>query len=399
MRALLADATADDRVLDPFSGTGTTAVLAASLGVPADAVDLNPFLVWLGNLKLSPDDATTPASVAGAAAAALAEAGTPGAPCWLPDLHAIEKWWDAATLRALGTLAHAVDASGPRGLAGELLRVAFCRVAIQTANVSFGHQSMSFRKTTGPPDPAPDHAAARTRLAGLFRDAACDVAGGLAADCPRAPAHVYLGDARDLAAALPDRHYTRVITSPPYPNRMSYIRELRPYMYWLGYLRDGRQAGALDWQAIGGTWGAATSLLGTWTPPDGPPLPSTRLHDAVTAITADHALLGRYVHKYFVDVDHHLQSLRAVLATGARCHYVVGNSKFYETLLPVEDIYADLLRAHGFLDVEVAMLRKRTSKKELFEYVVSATAPDAVTRCRTPAPPHRAPAARPRPRS
>ncbi|WP_322490103.1 hypothetical protein [Chloroflexus sp.] len=37
-----------------------------------------------------------------------------------------------------------------------------------------------------------------------------------------------------------------VITSPPYPNRMSYIRELRPYMYWLGYLNNGRDAGELD---------------------------------------------------------------------------------------------------------------------------------------------------------
>ena len=27
---------------------------------------------------------------------------------------------------------------------------------------------------------------------------------------------------------------------------MSYIRELRPYMYWLGYLTDARQAGQMD---------------------------------------------------------------------------------------------------------------------------------------------------------
>ena len=37
-------------------------------------------------------------------------------------------------------------------------------------------------------------------------------------------------------------------------------------MYWLGYLSDGRAAGELDWKAIGGTWGCATSMLNTWTP-------------------------------------------------------------------------------------------------------------------------------------
>jgi hypothetical protein len=47
---------------------------------------------------------------------------------------------------------------------------------------------------------------------------------------------------------------------------MSYIRELRPYMYWLGYLQNAREAGELDWKAIGGTWGCATSRVGKWNP-------------------------------------------------------------------------------------------------------------------------------------
>ena len=42
---------------------------------------------------------------------------------------------------------------------------------------------------------------------------------------------------------------------------MSYIRELRPYMYWLGILENARDTGELDWSAIGGTWGVATSRL------------------------------------------------------------------------------------------------------------------------------------------
>src|SRR5579864_9465781 len=40
------------RVLDPFSGTGTTPLVCAQHGIRADSVDINPFLVWLGNLKL-----------------------------------------------------------------------------------------------------------------------------------------------------------------------------------------------------------------------------------------------------------------------------------------------------------------------------------------------------------
>src|ERR1044072_4865278 len=39
------------RVYDPFSGTGTRAVSAASRGLSAVATELNPFLVWLGTVK------------------------------------------------------------------------------------------------------------------------------------------------------------------------------------------------------------------------------------------------------------------------------------------------------------------------------------------------------------
>jgi len=40
-------------------------------------------------------------------------------------------------------------------------------------------------------------------------------------------------------------------------------------------------------------------------------------------------------------------------------------------MLPVEQIFAALFRHAGFERVQVRMIRKRTSKKELFEFVVS----------------------------
>jgi hypothetical protein len=163
---------------------------------------------------------------------------------------------------------------------------------------------------------------------------------------------------------------------------MSYIRELRPYMYWLGYLTSGRQAGELDWKAIGGTWGCATSLLNTWSPDEAATIPYAKFDSIVTRIRKDHLLLGRYVHKYFEDIKQHLTSLRDVLAPGARCYYVVGNSKFYGTILPVEEIYAALFEDLAFSNVDIQTLRKRTSKKELYEFVVTAqqTMPCSVPR-------------------
>jgi hypothetical protein len=162
-----------------------------------------------------------------------------------------------------------------------------------------------------------------------------------------------------------------VITSPPYVNRMSYIRELRPYMYWLGFLDDGRQAGELDWRAIGGTWGSATSQLSTWQPEVALRLPKlTRL---VRAIEAHSPILARYVERYFHDMDRHVAGLARVLASGGEAHYVIGNSKFFDVVVPAEQLFLALFRRHGFERGRVRVLRRRTSKKELFEYLVSAT--------------------------
>jgi hypothetical protein len=49
-------------------------------------------------------------------------------------------------------------------------------------------------------------------------------------------------------------------------------------------------------------------------------------------------------------------------------------AKVQDVMLPTEQIYAAIFREHGFQDVRIREIRKRTSKKELFEFVVSAQA-------------------------
>ncbi|HZL37218.1 MAG TPA: hypothetical protein VFC78_18000 [Tepidisphaeraceae bacterium] len=380
VRELLKDSGPGEFVLEPFSGTGTTALACASRGIRCHAVDINPFLVWLGNLKLTRFDAAMVRAVNSAAAEIADEARNSDKIGWKPDLHQIEKWWDAATLQILARLCDGIrtrSAAREDGVC-DLLRVAFCRVMIQSANVSFAHQSMSFKKN-GEAGELIEETPARVarRIGDAFVSAALEVANSLSVEPPAADSRIFLGDSRNLISALPVNHspYTAVITSPPYPNRMSYVRELRPYMYWLDYLSDGRAAGELDWKAIGGTWGCATSMLNSWTARDDGKIPFEQFERIVRDIGCGHDLLGRYVHRYFEDIKGHIISLRKVLARGARCHYIVGNSKFYDTVVPVEEIYAAMFADAGFVDVSVETIRKRTSKKELYEFIVHAHAP------------------------
>ena len=57
---------------------------------------------------------------------------------------------------------------------------------------------------------------------------------------------------------------------------------------------------------------------------------------------------------------------------GGSLHYVIGNASFYGELVPAEALLAELMERAGFVAPEVELLRKRNSKKELFEFVVHA---------------------------
>jgi hypothetical protein len=375
-------------VLDPFCGTGTTLLSCSERGLDADTVDINPFLVWLARTKV---DQYSPAHLAearrGLARLRRGVASTTRG-AWVPALHQIEKWWSPATLGALSRAHRALErfAEGASAPATNLLRIAFCQVLIARSRAHFGHQSMSFQpgaralalaalgegNADGAAREAADDGADDATIAHALCAAFELVSAAAAVPLPRTRRRVLSLDARELHASLPHDHYGAVITSPPYANRMSYIRELRPYMYWLGYL-DGRSAaGALDWKAIGGTWGSATSNLASWRPGRSEPRQPAALEPLLGAIAETSPLLSTYVRKYFHDMALHLRSLRHVLRRGGTAHFVVGNSKFYDVVVPVELLLAEQFETSGFRRVTVETLRKRSSKKELYEYLISA---------------------------
>jgi tRNA G10 N-methylase Trm11 len=374
VESLLASGRVSAPVLDPFCGTGTTLLSCTEHGFDADTTDINPFLIWLARAKVQ---AYAPEHVEHARAvmdsmcrAALQERRRD---TWLPPMFQIEKWWSRASLAALGGANEVLTKLGGAGdaPAPNLLRLAFCQALIESSRAHFGHQSMSL--SHAPVDGSGQtEREERESVVESLRRAMKRLTGAAARALPDTGRQVLQLDARRLHEGLPEAHYGSVVTSPPYANRMSYIRELRPYMYWLRYLEDRKSAGVLDWRAIGGTWGAATSNLGSWAPDPTSAVPEPELAERLAAIAERSPLLSNYVRKYFDDMQIHLDSLARVLRPGARAFFVVGNSKFYDVVVPVEAVLARQFERARFSSVEIEVLRKRSSKKELYEYLVSA---------------------------
>ena len=196
-------------ILDPFCGTGTTALSAVNHGHDAATTDINPFLIWLARAKTAHYSAAVrqTAKMAGMAALDLAQRQAVK-PASEPPIHKIERWWTESARRFLCHLKAAIaEAAEPSGPVADLLNVAFCRTLIKLSNAAFNHQSMSFKDRTQCEfdlDPAAGKA---------FLDDLDFVLVG-ASQNPPGDATVTLGDARDLHACL-DTRFDVVITSPP----------------------------------------------------------------------------------------------------------------------------------------------------------------------------------------
>lgn len=369
VRDRLADLPENSVVTDPFSGTGTTPIAAAELGHIGQSVDVNEFLVWLGNVKAarySSETLSEAASAAGETLHAISEI-TDSGHLWQPNLFKIEKWWSPGALHGLKIIRAMVDRRS--GQVRDLLEVALCRSLISCSNAAFNHQSMSFKAVSEEPVLFTTDDVARTgslftaELRDVLESARFDLLGS---------AEIRLGDSRSgvKELALADL----VLTSPPYVNRMSYIRELRPYMYWLRYLDEAADAGLLDWTAIGGTWGVATSKLNSWRPEVATPVDESmgKVCDLIRRDGGRNGpLLATYVHKYHHDMWEHFKAITEQVKPGGRVCYIIGNSTFYGHEVPAHEWYAEMLRSLEYSDVHVTTIRKRNSNKALYEYEVT----------------------------
>lgn len=357
-------------VFDPFCGTGTTALAAIMRGHNAVALDINPFLIWFAKAKVAEYHRNSIERARDAAVGIIQDMPDPADP---PPIANIERWWGKNSLDFLCRVKAGID-SLRMPAEKTLLLIAFCRTQMALSNAAFNHQSMSFNDKSRHDRQLKLFSVEPDYSLQFLDDVEVVLEGALIN--PSGKAEILNVDARDCAPLSRER-FDLLITSPPYPNRMSYIRELRPYMYWLGFLQDARKAGELDWKAIGGTWGIATSLLADWQMDKRSYLPDYLLAaiDGVARAERRHSrILANYIAKYFVDMWKHLTSILPVMKNGGSVYYIVGNSTFYDVLIPVERAYADMLSKAGFSNVSVETIRKRNSKKALFEYAVTGTA-------------------------
>ncbi len=364
-----------DLVLDPFSGVGTVPLCMKHRGVPSCSIEINPYLKFVSTIKTrtysdaSGFDGVVTQFLAHLDPLRRALPDVTDASSYIrenaidvPPIHRPERWWSPGNLMQLVCIRKGIASFQAEGRYVDLLKMGILAILVPCSNAKHNHVSLTFDV-----EPAPD-----LDVAGLLRAKYREMVDDLHAVASLADAevNVFGGNSRDVAGVLPgDLRPTAVITSPPYPNRFSYARETRPHLFFFDFIDDAEAVGRLETEAIGGTWGRATSILADGIEPANDFIASL-LSPYTRGIGDDGMLMASYVIKYFNNIYDHAASVALACAEKCQLAYVIGNSKFYGHPLPSDEILAAIFGHHGFDLVRIDRMRRRQSKAGLYEAVV-----------------------------
>ncbi len=333
-----------DRVLDPFAGTGTTLLAAKERKVPAFGYDLSPLAVLASNVKtgsfaraslerhwhaLEDRPAHEPARSAGRVYPALVRQA-------LPD----------GRLEALDALAAGIDALDASPAERDFFRLALIslipRFSRAVANGGW------LRWSSEDPDPGSVEEAFRARVEAMLSDLRED---DTAEDDTAEDANVWKVQRAD-ARLLPDtvEAYTAVITSPPYPNRHDYTRVFGIELMFA--FLDWEQNRSLRHQSFHSHPEAR---------PERPPAddyePPGRLEESIGHIPE--ARIRRMLRGYFLDMHLSLREVERVCRRGAKIAFVVGNARYVGKAVLVDEFTAEIGERIGLVCQEIRAVRWR----------------------------------------
>lgn len=225
-----------ETVLDPFSGSGTTAVEAQVLGRRSVAVDINPISSLITRAKTLVMRATEAVEVARGlkndASKALISGGTHA----IPPAVQSEKWYSPATLSQLSAIFSTL--AGRDGAARAIGLACFSATLMPSCNED---RHWGYVCDNTKPKGRRDVDALKIYIGNI--DALMDAYERRDSSLVRRfgdiqqsllPCDIVEGDIRASGQALSDKEIDCIVTSPPYFGVADYVKSQRLTLEWLG---------------------------------------------------------------------------------------------------------------------------------------------------------------------
>jgi len=381
--------TSDQRVLDPFCGTGTVLVECKKQGIPSVGIEANSIAHFASQVKvdwsIDPDYLLEHAQRVADIALARLRAQD------IEDVTLFHVVHDDNDLRALPyetlklLLAHSIS---PLPLHKTLIlldclneqhnercskyeKLALAKALVSSiSNLQFGPE-VSVGK-------AKHDAPVIASWLACVRAMANDVR--KLRDRAETPTEVYLADARYPQQVLAPQSIDAIITSPPYPNEKDYTRTTRLESVLLGFINNKAELQALKRGLL------RSNTRGVYKGDDDDQLviehpEIQRIAEEIEARRVElgktsgfERLYAKVTRLYFGGMAKHLLELREVLRPGAQLAYVVGDQASYlRIMIPTGQLLADIAQSLGYELVSIDLFRTRlatATKQQLREEVV-----------------------------
>ncbi len=383
----------DNRVLDPFCGTGTTIVECKKLGIPAVGVEANLMAHFASQVKADwspdPDGLIEHAcKVAKAASAELESESIEDDPLPLFRRIGQNSQYPLRTLPLESQTLLLTDSISPLPLHKTLVLLDclnqhrddryYCHELLALAKTLVcSISNLHFGPEVGIGPAKPDAPVIAPWLGGVHA-MADDIRGihGIS----DVPVELYHADSRAILHVLEPNSIDAVITSPPYPNEKDYTRTTRLETVLLGFIRDKAELKALKRGLV------RSNTRGVYKDDTDDQWVSghAEIQRIAKAIEARRLELGktsgferlyaRVTQLYFGGMARHLANLRTILRPGAQLAYVVGDQASYlRVMIRTGQLLAGIGRSLGYELVGIDLFRTRlatATREQLREEVV-----------------------------
>ena len=334
--AINAYSKAGDTVLDPFCGSGTTAIESMLLGRNAMSIDIDPFARLLIKVKTTVYTKKDINYLDALVKQIREMSPVEGIQYPIPDIPNIEKWFCKHSILWLSFLKYSIDTlAADNQNIKDYLYVVLSGIIRKVSNAD-EVSPKPYISTKYPKTPS-DPAELFFKVEDMYREAIIDFSETVAPlSCKSAI--LESNDARTINSGC---FIDLAVTSPPYINAYDYVRSLRFEDMWLGLASDEELK--KNKQSYIGTE-IAKSFYDNYTYA----LQSDTLVPITEEIAKVDAKRAGIVNTYFEDMARNMIAVREQLKQNGRYVIVVGDSNIRGQNIPTAKVLSEIAEKNGY---------------------------------------------------